>query len=134
MQACPSAKRRKCCNDPDILSNICENFILPSQWKNITQFIRKVYLVYLKVPLRDQDKTWTTHKIYALCVGTLRKWSEGKPKYLKFEIPMIWREPKDNLNDCYFCKVNVKGFQRKNKQHINDLNLDSVLLPVAHCE
>ena len=47
---------------------------------------------------------------------------------------MIWREPKDHLNDCYFSKVNVTGFHRINKQHINYFNLDSALLPVAHCE
>ena len=30
-------------------------------------------------------------------------------KYLKNGIPMIWREPKDHINGCYFYKVNVKG-------------------------
>ena len=47
---------------------------------------------------------------------------------------MTWGEPKDQLNDCYFCKVNVKSFNRKNKQHIKYFNLDLALLPVAHCE
>ena len=47
---------------------------------------------------------------------------------------MIWREPNDHLNDCYFCKVNVTGFRRINKQHIKYFNLDSALLPVAHYE
>ena len=134
MQACLSPKRRKCCNDPDIFCYICENFILPSQRKNITKFIRQVYLAYFKVPLGDQDKAQTPHKVCALCVETLRKWSQGKPKGLKIGIPMIWREPKDHLNDCYFSKVNVTGFHRINKQHINYFNLDSALLPVAHCE
>ena len=41
---------------------------------------------------------------------------------------------KGHLNDCCFCKVNVKGFNRKNKQHIKYFNLDSALLPVARCE
>ena len=56
MQACLSPKRRKCCNDPDIFCYICGNFILPSQRKNITEFIRQVYLAFFKVPLGDQDK------------------------------------------------------------------------------
>ena len=25
---------------------------------------------------------------------------------MSLTIPMIWREPKDYLTDCYFCKVN----------------------------
>ena len=134
MQACSSAKRRKCCNDPNIFFYICVNFILPSHWKNITEFIRKVYLAYFKVPLEYQDKTWAPHKVCARCVESLRKWSQGKPKYMKFGIPMIWREPKNHFNVCYFCKVNVKGFNKKNKQLIKYFNLDSALLLVAHCQ
>ena len=47
---------------------------------------------------------------------------------------MLWRELKEHLNKCYFCKVNVKGFNRKTKLHVKYFNLDSALLPVAHCE
>ena len=74
-----------------------------------------MYLAYFKASLGDQGKTRAPHKVCALCVKTLRKLSKGKPKYLKFGIPMIWRESKDQLNDCDFCKVNVKGFDTKNK-------------------
>ena len=98
------------------------------------EFISKLYLAYFEVPLGDQDKTWAAHKVCALCVETLTKWSQVKPKYFKFGTPMIQREPKDHLKDCYFCKVNVKGFSWKNKQRIKYFNLDSALLPVAHCE
>ena len=134
MQTCSFAKRRKCCNNPDIFYYICRNFKLPSQRKNITVFMGKVYLAYFKSPAGDQHKTWAIYKVCALCVDTIRNLSLGKLKYLKFWIPMIWREPKDHLNDCCFCKLNVKGFNRKNKQHIKYFNLDSTLRPVEHCE
>ena len=51
---------------------------------------------------------------------------------MPFAVPMIWREPKDHIQDCYFCLVNVKGFSRKYRIKISYLNLDSVRRPVAH--
>ena len=45
---------------------------------------------------------------------------------------MIWREPKDHYNDCYFCAVNTAGFSSKNKHQIVYPNLDSALKPVPH--
>jgi hypothetical protein len=32
-----------------------------------------------------------------------------------FGIPTIWREPKNQLEDCYFCSFNVKAINRKNR-------------------
>ena len=45
---------------------------------------------------------------------------------------MIWREPKDHYNDCYFCVVNTAGFSSKNKHQIVYPNLDSAMRPVPH--
>ena len=45
---------------------------------------------------------------------------------------MIWREPKDHYNDCYFCAVNTAGFSSKNKHQIVYPNLDSAMRPVPH--
>ena len=41
-------------------------FTLPFQRKNITEFIRKVYLSYFKVPRGDKDKTWH-HTKFVYC-------------------------------------------------------------------
>ena len=123
-----------CCQRSSHLLLYLLKFYIVLQWKNITEIIRNVHLAYFKVPLGNQDKTWASPKVCALCVETLRKWSQGKPKYLKFGISMITREAKGHLNDCYFCKVNIKGFNRKNKQHIKYFNWDLALLLVALCK
>lgn len=47
---------------------------------------------------------------------------------------MVWREPTNHLDDCYFCLVNVKGFNKKNKQYLQYPNIPSAILPVAHSE
>ena len=35
----------------------------------------------------------------------LREWIKGNRKDLKFGIPMVWREPGNHIDDCYFCIV-----------------------------
>ena len=51
---------------------------------------------------------------------------------MPFAVPMIWREPKDHFQDCYFCLVNVKGFRSKHRSKITYPNIDSALRPVPH--
>lgn len=47
---------------------------------------------------------------------------------------MVWREPSNNLNDYYFCLVNVKGFSKKNKQYLQYPSIPSAVRPVPHSE
>ena len=46
---------------------------------------------------------------------------------------MVWREPKNHFNDCYFCAVNTKGINRKNRKSLVYSNLESAIRPVPHC-
>ncbi|GBM16121.1 hypothetical protein AVEN_163143-1 [Araneus ventricosus] len=45
---------------------------------------------------------------------------------------MVWREPKNHSDDCYFCNCNVKGFNLKNKKQISYPNIPSAIRPVPH--
>ena len=49
-----------------------------------------------------------------------------------FAVPMIWKEPKDHIQDCYFCLINVKWFSMKYRMKISYSNLDSSRRPVPH--
>ncbi|KAJ4447519.1 hypothetical protein ANN_09526 [Periplaneta americana] len=97
------------------------NFDIPIEWKesngkNITllklyalkagffERKKKEELKALKVAdLGDQDKSWCPHKVCRSCVEELRSWKNGKRKSLPFGIPMIWREPTNHGDNCYFC-------------------------------
>jgi hypothetical protein len=68
------------------------------------------------------------------CVTGLSRWWHGKQKHMPFGVPMVWREPTNHLNDCYFCMTKISGFSTKNKQNIEYPNLPSALRPVPHSE
>ena len=46
--------------------------------------------------------------------------------------PIVWREMKDHITDCYFCMTNLKGINRKNKHHVQQSDVPSATKPVAH--
>ncbi|KAL4709154.1 hypothetical protein ACJJTC_008082 [Scirpophaga incertulas] len=45
---------------------------------------------------------------------------------------MIWREQKNHTTDCYFCSIDVKGFNTKNKKKISYPSPDSAIRSVSH--
>ena len=47
---------------------------------------------------------------------------------------MVWREPKDHYNDCYFCGTKTKGINRKNRTSLTYPSLDLAIRPVPHSE
>ena len=47
---------------------------------------------------------------------------------------MIWRKPKKHSDDCYFCTVNMKGFNRMKKSAWFCPDLESARRPVLHCD
>ena len=47
---------------------------------------------------------------------------------------MVWREPKNHSDDCYFCTVNMKGFNRIKNSTWFYPDLESARRPVLHCD
>ena len=52
---------------------------------------------------------------------------------MPFGVPMIWREQKDHVSDCYFCMTKITEFSRKSKSKIIYPTCKSALRPVPHC-
>lgn len=123
---------RGCVISPDSFCYICGEYTVKSQQRNISDFVKKVYFAYFQLILGDQDKAWAPHKVCRRCEEDLRLWFKGKKTAFRFGIPMIWREQKSHTTDCYFCSVDVKGFNTKNKKNISYPNLDSAIRPVSH--
>ncbi|GBO28158.1 hypothetical protein AVEN_66673-1 [Araneus ventricosus] len=47
---------------------------------------------------------------------------------------MVWREPLNHVDDCYFCLCKIAEYNKRSKSNIVYPNLKSAIRPVAHCE
>jgi hypothetical protein len=101
-----------------------ESITISSQTKDL-------YGKYFGVGLGDQDKPWAPKVVCKSCPEMLRQWAVGKLKALPFGIPMVWREPVSH-DECYFCQINVSGFNKKTRDAIVYPNFPSAVRPVAH--
>ena len=118
---------RHCTSDPNDFCHICGTYIVKARQRPITDFVRRGYLAYFGIKIGDQDKRWAPHTTCSTCLEQLRKWSKGQLKQLPFAIPMIWREPTNHYNDCYFCITKVTGYNCKNLKNIQYPNLLSAI-------
>ena len=128
-----SSPRRRCLNNPNVFCYICRKYTLQSNGKGINAFVKCVYLAYFNVMLGDQDKAWAPHIVCKQFVEHLRHWTKKDRKSLRFGIPMVWHEPKNHFDDCYFCAVNTKRINKKNRYSLVYPNLESAIRPVPHC-
>ena len=51
-----------------------------------------------------------------------------------FAFPMVWREPRNHADDCYFCLTNITGFNAASRKKIKYPNLRFAVRPVPHSD
>ena len=104
---------KSCKNYPNCFCYNYGEYKTVNNKKSITGFVRKVYYVYFGIKLGDQDKPWDTHAVCKICVERLRQWTSGTRQSMRFGIPMVWREPKNHVGNCYLGSINVTGLNKK---------------------
>lgn len=124
---------RTCANSADSFCFICGEVTFKSQRRPITPCIKKYYELYFKCKVGDQDKSWAPHVCCITCVSLLTQWAKGS-RHMKFAVPMVWREPKDHITDCYFCLTNLRGITPRSKHTVKYPDLPSARRPVSHSE
>ena len=123
---------RNCKNSPDHFCYICGKYTLTSQRRNMTTQIQHAYHCDFGCKIGDQDKIWAPHICCVSCQSSLSQWLNGKKNSMSFAVPMIWREPKNHTDDCYFCQVNISGHSKKSKSTIAYRDCLSALKRVPH--
>ena len=51
-----------------------------------------------------------------------------------FAVPMVWREPWNHADDCYFCLTNITGFNAFSRKKIKYPNLRSAMRPISYSD
>lgn len=126
--------RRQCKNSPNKFCYICGRYVLKSQCRPISEDVRKAYFLYFGCKIGDQDKLWAPHVCCVSCCVNLVQWMRGNRSSMPFALPMIWREPKNHYDDCYFCLTSTEGYSKKMKNNITYPNLSSAIRPAPHGE
>ena len=100
-------------NHPDCFCYICGEYKTADNRESTTNFVLKAYYAYFGIKLGEQEKSWARHVVCKICVECLRQWTIGTRQSMGFGIPMVWWEPANHIDDCYFCSRNVTGVNKK---------------------
>lgn len=126
--------RRSCVNHPDNFCYVCGRYTKKEQQRSVSTAVKMkaAYFHYFGCKVGDQDKSWAPHICCTSCHSALTQWLAGKRASIPFAVPMIWREPQNHHDDCYFCCTSIAGFNRKNKGNIRYADCASAQKPVPH--
>ena len=124
---------RRCINNANNFCYICGKVTFAAQKKTISPIVRKAYHLYFGCKIGNQDKDWAPHICCHTCAVNLSQWLNGKRKAMPFGVPMIWREPTNHIDDCYFCMVPPVsgGITKKKKRTVEYPNIPSALWPAC---
>lgn len=75
--------------------------------------------------MESTNGIWTCH-------SHLFNWSKGITSAFRYSQLMIWMEPSNHLDDCYFCGTDIKGFNNKTKGLIRYADVPSAKQPLLH--
>lgn len=126
---------RKCVNSVNNFCYICGEITFSSQKRNLTPLVKTAYQHYFGMKVGDQDKSWAPHICCNSCSVLLREWLKNKKRSMAFGVPMVWREPTNHIDDCYFCStppINA-GLSMKKEEQFN-IRISHLLFDLYHIQ
>ena len=116
--ASSTSKCRGCLNKANSFCYACGDFTTVAQRRTITSLLRTTYFHYFDCKVGDQNKSWAPHICCKPSYNGLTAWFNGKKAAFNFAVPMVWREPRNHADDCYFCLTNITGFNASSREKI----------------
>ncbi|KAJ8671565.1 hypothetical protein QAD02_002824 [Eretmocerus hayati] len=124
--------KSQCKIHPDRFCYVCGTLTFKGEIRAFTPSFISLYHSYFNRDVSDQDKSYVPHGVCATCNGSLRRWSIGERRGMPFGTPMIWAEPSNHPDDCYFCSCPFEGYNRGNRKNIQYPDFTSSRRPLAH--
>lgn len=106
---------------------ICGRYLPSKKRKTITGQLKVAYSLYFNEEIII--KPWTPTSSCQTCYYTLMEWRRKKNRSLPFSMPMIWRSPRNHIDDCFFCSINITGYNNSNSKSITYPNVSSITRP-----
>lgn len=122
--------RKKCKVSAEYFCYVCGCYIVSKKGKVMTDSLKNAYLHYFGFAVGDTEKPWVPKLFCNACRTKLYKWSMGDKIYFLYSMPMLWKEPQNHIDDCYFCLAKVVGINSKNYKSLKYPEVSSVSKPV----
>ena len=97
----------KCKIDPNNFCFVCGNYIFNKKGRLMNEHIKYAYLHYFGFGVNEEPNSWTPNVICDRCRKILTSWLSGEKVRMPFGVPVIWRQQKDHVSDCYFCLTDL---------------------------
>jgi len=72
--------------------------------------MRQTYELYFGSKVRDEDKVWTLLICCSSCSRNWEGWVKSTDTSMPFGVQVVWHDPRDHRNNCYFCMTKISGF------------------------
>ena len=124
----------RCKVHPDKFCYICGKYMLVKDRKTISPLVKETYFSYFGRNV-ESCQPWTPNFACASCYDNLRQWKRGERPSMPFPQPTLWNAPVNHPTDCYFCNVNVVGYNKLNRNDsVKYPDVASVVKPVPYDE
>eukprot|EP00096_Caligus_rogercresseyi_P000087 TRINITY_DN1019_c0_g3_i3.p1 TRINITY_DN1019_c0_g3~~TRINITY_DN1019_c0_g3_i3.p1 ORF type:complete len:226 (-),score=-22.57 TRINITY_DN1019_c0_g3_i3:8-685(-) len=130
-------RSRMCKYSCDSFCYVCGHFIPLKAKKHSLNgcfTAKQAYHAYFGMQVGQQDKVWAPKVLCSTCRRNLEGWYKGEKRSMPFAIPRIWREPRNHINDCFFCVLDM-GKKKKRSAGIQPFvypNIPSSSAPIPH--
>lgn len=125
-----SSRQIKYVHSKDSFCYICGEFRTPATMRAISENVRRFYTAYFGRHINERP--WTPRVVCTSCVAALSNWTTKKRTHMPFGVPMLWGEPYNHAEECYFCVTEIRGINKYNRQLSNYPTLSTARRPLPH--